>query len=266
MRLKPIDPGERLSLRDADAKAPKKAPSSDELRDLIDEETNRISDLQRVFYADGRRALLIVLQGRDASGKDGTIRQVFSAVNPQGCQVTSFKAPTELERRHDFLWRVHQQVPARGMFGIFNRSHYEEVLVPRVRGGMRKRECSARYEQINDFEHMLSANGTVILKFFLHVSKDEQKARLEERLADEAKNWKFQPGDLDDRAKWNDYTSAYSELLRTCSTTWAPWYLVPSDDKKLRTWLIARCIADRLADLNLEYPAAAPETLALKID
>ena len=256
MRLKAIDSEERPSLRDADAKAPKKAPSHDELRELIDHETDRIAKLQRVLYADAQRALLIVLQGRDASGKDGTIRQVFSAVNPQGCQVTSFKAPSAIEQAHDFLWRVHQHVPAKGMFGIFNRSHYEDVLVPRVRHGMPKREYEARYRQINEFERMLTENGTVVLKFFLHISRDEQKQRLQDRLTDETKNWKFQEGDLDDRARWKSYTSAYADLLRACSTKWAPWYLVPADDKKLRTWLIARCIADTLESLGLRYPAA----------
>src|SRR3954468_16212821 len=189
MRLKPIDPKHRIPLRDKDAQVPKHAPSDDELEDRLAKESGRIADLQRVFYADARYALLVILQGRDASGKDGTIRSVFSAVNPQGCQVTSFRAPSEEEARHDYLWRVHQKVPPRGMIGIFNRSHYEDVLVRRARDEMPKRVYSARYDEINDFERMLVANDTVILKFFLHVSRDEQKARLQERLADKSKNW-----------------------------------------------------------------------------
>jgi PPK2 family polyphosphate:nucleotide phosphotransferase len=265
MRLKPIDPADRIKLRDSDAHPPTSAPSDGRLKELIDEETERISRLQEVFYADGRFAMLIVLQGRDASGKDGTIRKVFSAVNPQGCQVTSFKKPSQLEQQHDYLWRVHQAVPARSMIGIFNRSHYEDVLVPRVHHELSKRECAARYEQINDFERMLSENGTVILKFFLHVSRDEQKRRLEERLADETKNWKFQVGDLDDRAKWKEYTTAYKDVLRECSTKWAPWYLVPADDKNLRNWLIARRIADVMDDLGLRYPEVSPAIRGLKI-
>jgi PPK2 family polyphosphate:nucleotide phosphotransferase len=217
MHLKPLDPKKKLTLRDSDAHAPRHAPSGDKQKELTDEQTTRISELQRVFYADGRFALLIVLQGRDASGKDGTIRHVFSAVNPQSCEVTSFKVPTEVERRHDFLWRVHQRVPARGIIGIFNRSHYEDVLVERVHGTMSKRVLSERYDQINDFERMLSDNGVVILKFFLHVSRDEQRRRLQERLTDETKNWKFRGGDLDDRAMWKVYTAAYRDALRECS-------------------------------------------------
>jgi PPK2 family polyphosphate:nucleotide phosphotransferase len=266
MRLKPINSKRDIALRNADARPPKNAPDRDELKQLADEESERISDLQKVLYADGRFALLIVLQGRDASGKDGTIGHVFSAVNPQGCQVTSFKAPAELERRHDFLWRVHQNVPPRGMIGIFNRSHYEDVLVDRVRLGMPKRVYTARYDQINDFERMLSANGTVILKFFLHVSRAEQRTRLQERLKDETKNWKFNAGDLDDRARWSGYTAAYRDMFLACSTKWAPWYLVPADDKQFRNWLIARRIADTLDGLGLRYPGASDEVKALEID
>lgn len=265
MRLHPVPRHSKPSLRDRDAHRPKDAPTGDELDDLIDHETDRIGDLQRVFYADGRYALLIVLQGRDASGKDGTIRHVFHAVNPQGCDVTSFKAPTEIERRHDYLWRIHARIPPRGMIGIFNRSHYEDVLVERVHHDMPKRVWSARYEQINDFERMLAENGVVILKFFLHVSRDEQRERLQERLIDETKNWKFRVGDLDDRQRWDAYTKAYKGLLSECSTKHAPWYVVPADDKKLRNWLIARVIADTLDGLDLRYPPADPAIRSIEI-
>lgn len=266
MRLHPLAPAHRAPLRDRDAKPPADAPSHEKLKTLIDDETARIADLQQTFYADARFALLIVLQGRDASGKDGTIRSVFSAVNPQGCEVTSFKTPTELEAQHDFLWRVHQHVPRRGMIGIFNRSHYEDVLVDRVRMKMPKRVYRARYEQINAFEHMLTENGTIILKFFLHVSRDEQRSRLEARLADETRNWKFRSEDLEDRAMWKSYTAAYQDLLRACGTDWAPWYLVPADDKKLRNWLIARRIADTMDDLGLRYPEASKAVRQLEIE
>ena len=266
MRLKPIDPHDDVSLGDRAAGRPKHAPEGDELREAADKQTERISELQKVFYADGRFALLIILQGRDASGKDGTIKHVFSAVNPQGCEVTSFKAPTEHESRHDFLWRVHFRVPPRGVIGIFNRSHYEDILVPRVHGAITERECEARYRQINDFERMLAENGVVILKFFLQVSRDEQKKRLTERLTDPTKNWKFRVGDLDDRARWKEYTKAYSDAVRQCSTKWAPWYLVPADDKAVRNWLIARTIADQLSDLHLKYPKASAEVRGLTID
>ena len=265
MRLKPIDSKTTLRLRDRDAHRPKQAPPPDEIHNLIEHETERISKLQRMFYADGRFALLIVLQGRDASGKDGTIRHVFRAVNPQGCEVTSFKVPSEIERKHDFLWRIHQRIPARSMIGIFNRSHYEDVLVNRVHHNMPKRVWSDRCDAINDFERMLSENDVVILKFFLHVSRDEQKRRLEARLTDETKNWKFSLGDLDDRALWTTYTKAYKGILTRCSKPHAPWYLVPADDKTVRTWLIARTIADTLDGLDLRYPAVSPEVKAVKI-
>ena len=237
----------------------------DELERETAKYSDRISNLQRVFYADARYAMLIILQGRDASGKDGTIRKVFSAVNPQGCSVSSFKAPTEYEQQHDFLWRVHQQVPARGMIGIFNRSHYEDILVPRVHGSVSKKVWTARYDQINDFEAMLASNNVVILKFLLHISHAEQKKRLVERMTDPRKNWKFRAGDLDDRALWDDFTKAYRGILANTSTTAAPWYIVPADDKDVRNMLIARAIADRLATLRLRYPPADPSILGLEI-
>ena len=266
MRLRPVKARDKVALRDGDARPPKSAPSGDELGEKTKAERRRICDLQRTLYADGRFGVLIVLQGRDASGKDGTIRSVFKGVNPQGVEVTSFKAPSETESRHDYLWRVHQRVPPRGFIGIFNRSHYEDVLVPRVRGSITKRVWTERYRQINDFERMLSENGLVILKFFLHISRDEQKKRLENRLADPERNWKFRQGDLGDRSLWSEYTSAYRDLLGACSTQWAPWYVVPADSKKVRNWLVSRAIADTLARLKLRYPRASAEVRALRID
>src|ERR1043166_994883 len=232
MHLKPVAKNTKLGLRSKDAQPPKLAPTGQELTDATALQAERISELQRVFYADSRHALLIVLQARDAGGKDGTIRHVFSSVNPQGCQVASFKQPTDDELHHDYLWRVHARVPARGMIGIFNRSHYEDVLVARVNAPVPEKTWTARYAQINHFERMLSENGVVIVKFFLHVSRDEQKRRLIERLTDETKNWKFRAGDLDNRRKWKAYPAAYRDALRRCSTRWAPWYVVPADDKK----------------------------------
>ena len=265
MKLKPVTSKQSVHLDDADARVRGKVKSGDALEHATEKEVERISDLQRVLYADGRYALLIVLQGRDASGKDGTIRKVFSAVNPQGCTVSTFKAPTEHEQRHDFLWRVHEQVPARGMIGIFNRSHYEDILVPRVHDLLPKKEWSARYDQINDFEQMLTANNVVILKFMLHVSRDEQKERLIERLTDKTKNWKFRAGDLEDRARWDKFTKAYRGVLTNTSTKWAPWYIVPADDKDIRDWLIARTIADTLDDLPLRYPSADESVVGMEI-
>ena len=266
MKLKPVTSKSSVNLDDAHARARGPLKSGKDLKHATEKHVKRISDQQRILYADGRYALLIVLQGRDASGKDGTIRKVFTAVNPQGCTVTSFKVPTDLEQRHDFLWRVHAQVPAHGMIGIFNRSHYEDVIVPRVSGSITKKEWTARYEQINDFEEMLSAQGTVILKFMLHISRDEQKRRLLERLTDETKNWKFRAGDLEDRAKWDDFTKAYEAALRHTSTKWAPWYIVPADDNDVRDWLVSRTIADALEKLDLRYPPADPAVLKVRIE
>ncbi len=265
MKLKPIRSKKDIRLDDRHARIPD-TKRGEALDRGTAKEVARISEQQRVLYADGRYALLIVLQGRDASGKDGTIRKVFSAVNPQGCTVSSFKAPTELELRHDYLWRVHAQIPPRGMIGIFNRSHYEDILVPRVHGLVSKKTWSARYAQINDFEQMLAANGVVILKFMLHVSRDEQKRRLEERITDETKNWKFRIGDLDDRARWDEFTKAYRGILAHTSTEWAPWYIVPADDKDLRDHLVAKTIADTLEDLELAYPKADESIVGVTIE
>ena len=266
MKLKPVTSKKTIRLSDADARVHGLKKTDDEIQQATEKDVERISELQRVFYADARHALLIVLQGRDAAGKDGTIRKVFTAVNPQGCTVSSFKAPTEIETRHDFLWRIHAQIPPRGMIGIFNRSQYEDILVPRVHKLLTKKQWSARYSQINDFEQMLAANGVVILKFMLHISRAEQKQRLEERLADETKNWKFRVGDLDDRRRWTDFTKAYHGILANTSTDWAPWYIVPADDKHVRNWLIARTIADTLDGLKLRYPPGDPEIVGLKIE
>lgn len=265
MRLTPVSPKTRLSLTDASARWHEAPPPDALLKPAVTEQVERIGDLQRKLYADGRFALLVILQGRDASGKDGTIRKVFADVNPQGCEVTSFKVPTELERRHDYLWRIHARIPPRGMIGIFNRSQYEDVLVPHVKGPMTAREAAARLVEINEFERILAEAGVVILKFFLHTSRAEQRERLQERLTDPTKNWKFNVGDLDDRARWSDYTRAYRLVLSRSSTKWAPWYVVPADDKDVRNWLIAETVADTLAGLGLRYPRASKETLKLRI-
>ncbi len=264
MILDPVHPSRALPLPDSAAKSPKELPNGDELKRLLAVELKQLTELQAAFWADKKKALLVVLQGRDASGKDGTIRTVFGACNPQGCMITGFKAPTELELSHDFLWRVHQVVPPKGYIGIFNRSHYEDVLVVRVKDLVPKQVWSRRYRQINDFEQMLSENGVVILKFFLHISREEQREELLERLTDPAKNWKFRAGDLDDRALWTDYTRAYRDALRKCSTKWAPWYVVPANSTTTRNYLITRVINETLREINPEYPRASKEILALK--
>jgi PPK2 family polyphosphate:nucleotide phosphotransferase len=265
LKLKPVTSKRTIRLENADARLRGARTSDKNLERATERECRRISDLQRVLYADARHALLIVLQGRDASGKDGTIRRVFSAVNPQGCAVSSFGVPTPLEQGHDYLWRVHQQVPQRGMIGIFNRSHYEDVLVPRVHGTMKKKQWTARYAEINAFEQMLTDNGVVMLKFMLHNSRDEQKARLQARVDDPEKNWKFRAGDLEDRDRWDLFDKAYRGVLANTSTTWAPWYIVPADDKDVRDALVARTIADRMAELRLSYPDADPAIVGLRV-
>lgn len=254
MLLDPVAHGETPDIGDDAAKAPKSIGKGDELREKLDKQLRKLGELQTVFYADGRRSLLILLQGRDASGKDGVVRTVIGACNPAGVRVSSFKAPTPIELAHDYLWRIHSAMPEKGMMGIFNRSHYEDVLVVRVRSLVPEDVWSKRYEQINEFERMLTENGTVILKFFLHVSRDEQKERLRERIEDDTKNWKFNAGDLEERDLWDKYTEAYEDALSRCSTEWAPWYVVPSDSNKARNYLIAKRIVETLEGLGLEYP------------
>ncbi len=265
-RLHPVRSAKDISLGDGAAHVRGRVKHGPGLEAAMEREGDRIADLQKVLYADARYGLLIVLQGRDASGKDGTIRRVFSAVNPQGCQVTSFGVPSAAEQMHDYLWRVHQAVPSRRMIGIFNRSHYEDVIVPRVHGTLSKKRCERRYEEINDFERMLADNHIVVLKFMLHVSRDEQKKRLQERLKDPQKNWKFREGDLEDRRNWDAFTKAYRGLLSGTSTESAPWYIVPSDDARVRDWLVARCIADTLESLGLRYPEADASLRRLKVE
>jgi PPK2 family polyphosphate:nucleotide phosphotransferase len=253
MLLEPVTPDDALELSDADAARPDSLEKS-ELKKKLEKELEKLGELQDRFYADGRRALLIMLQGRDASGKDGVVRTVIGACNPSGVRINSFKAPTPIELAHDYQWRVHHVMPEKGMFGIFNRSHYEDVLVVRVHELVPEDVWSKRYEQINNFEKMLSESGTVILKFFLHVSQDEQKERLRERVEDPSKNWKFNAGDLDERNLWDKYTEAYRDALKKCSTPWAPWYVVPADSNKARNYLIAKRIVETLDGLDLEYP------------
>ena len=214
-----------------------------------------LSKLQERFYAWDKKAVLVVLQGMDTSGKDGTIRHVMSGVNPQGVVVTSFKVPTAEELAHDYLWRVHKAVPKRGMIGIFNRSHYEDVLVVRVHNLVPPEVWGRRYEEINAFEKFLTDNDVVILKFFLHISREEQARRLQARLDNPDKRWKFNKGDLKERALWDDYTAAYTDAVQKCSTPHAPWYVVPSDNKWYRNYVVGHIITETLHDLNPQFPA-----------
>jgi len=220
-----------------------------------------LDGLQNLFYADRRFKLLVILQGTDTSGKDGTLRGVFSRMSPLGVHTAAWKAPNEDERARDYLWRIHQKVPASGEIMIFNRSHYEDVLVPPVNGWITPAQCGQRYRQINDFERMLSENGTVILKFMLHISFEEQRSRLQERIDDVSKHWKFAMGDLEARKQWKPYQQAYENLLNATSTPWAPWHVVPADSKTHRNLMIALRVRQALQQLGLRYP---PEDLALE--
>jgi PPK2 family polyphosphate:nucleotide phosphotransferase len=218
--------------------------------------TARLDELQELFYADGRHRLLVVLQGTDTSGKGGAIKRVFRGMNPSGVRVKSFKAPTAPELAHDFLWRVHPHVPGDGEVALFDRSHYEDVLIVRVHDLVPEARWKARYEHIRAFEQMLVDEGATIRKFFLHISKDEQRARLESRLADPSKHWKFRPEDLDERQYWDDYQAAYEEMIQRTSTKDAPWYVVPADRKWHRDLVICRTLVETLEGLDLRYPEA----------
>jgi len=221
--------------------------------------------LQDLFYADRRYKLLVILQGTDTSGKDGTIRGVFGQTSALGVHTVAWKAPSEEERAHDFLWRIHKQVPRAGEFVIFNRSHYEDVLVPVVKGWIAEEETRRRYAQINDFERMLCESGTVVLKFLLHISKDEQRLRLQERLDDPTKHWKFAAGDLEERKSWDAYQAAYSDAVAATGTPWAPWTIVPADSKTHRNLMIAQSVKEALVRLKLRYPPGDPALSNIRV-
>lgn len=225
----------------------------------------KLGGLQERLYAGNRERLLVVLQAPDAAGKDGTIRAVFTGVNPQGTRVTSFKKPTEAELAHDYLWRVHQHVPGNGEIAIFNRSHYEDVLVVRVHQLVPEERWQKRYEHINHFERLLADEGTTIVKLFLHISAEEQAQRFQERLDDPAKHWKFRKADLDERARWDDYRAAYQDMMERTSTEWAPWYVVPADRNWFRNLVVAQILVDTLEALDLRYPPPEPGLDGLKV-
>ncbi len=225
-----------------------------------------LDGLQDLLYADGRFKVLVVLQGTDTAGKDGTVRGVFSRTSPLGVHTVGWKAPTEAERAHDYLWRIHQKVPGSGEIMVFNRSHYEDVLVPLVNGWVTPEQTQQRYAHINDFERLLAETGTVVLKFMLHISADEQRQRLQERVDDPTKHWKFSLGDIEVRKQWAEYQRAYEALLRATSTPWAPWTVVPADSKTHRNLMIATIVRDTLKALELRYPPAKPELAGLRIE
>ncbi|WP_434480899.1 PPK2 family polyphosphate kinase [Gemmatimonas sp.] len=253
-RVSAVSAGEQVALGSNAARI-ENAPGKKELEVATQSLLSRLAELQEAFHADGRHSLLLVLQGRDASGKDGVIKSVYGAFNPTGVRVAAFGPPSSLELKHDFLWRVHQVVPPRGMIGVFNRSHYEDVLAVRVRKLAPETVWQPRFEQINHFEQMLHENGVIIRKCFLHISREEQRERLLARLDDPHKNWKFRLEDLDDRALWDEYTDAYRDVLAKCSTPDTPWFVIPADEKAVRNYLVARMLVDTLEAVNPTYPA-----------
>jgi len=247
---------------DRSERSDSKEQDSHELTRLATE----INRLQDILHAEGKRKVLLVLQGMDASGKDGTVRHVFSECDPLGIRLASFKAPSSDELAHDYLWRVHQQVPKAGELVIFNRSHYEDVVIVKVHDWIDDNECKRRHAQINDFERLLTETGTTIIKCFLHISKQEQKKRLQERLDDPAKTWKFNPNDLKQRSLWTKYTQAYERAIEATSTKYAPWYIVPADSKTNRNLLISRLLLSTLKNLDLTYPPVPADYKSIIIE
>lgn len=249
-----VTPGRRVKLRKVDPDWCGAHTDELEAKAALERNVKRLEKLQEMLYAEQRHSLLIVLQGIDAAGKDGTCKHVMTAMNPQGTTVTSFKQPTAAELAHDFLWRVHAHTPPRGHVAVFNRSHYEDVLVVRVHGLVPKPIWSARYDQINAFEATLAAAGTTILKFFLTISPEEQLSRFRDRLEDPAKQWKISDSDYSERTRWDDYARAYEDMLRECSTDVAPWYVIPSNKKWFRNLAVSEIIADTMDDLGMKLP------------
>lgn len=265
--FKPFLIGSRSSLsRIAPRQTPYALGGKKAERAQLDVLALELGELQNMLYAEGRRKVLLVLQGMDTSGKDGTIRWVFSRTSPLGVLVHAFKAPSASERARDFLWRCHAVVPAAGELTVWNRSHYEDVLVPVVQGTIDRAEQQRRFAHIRNFEKLLSDSGTTILKCMLHISKEEQRRRLQERLDDPTKNWKFAHDDLTVRARWDDYQSAYDTMLRATSTDYAPWYVIPADKKRQRNLLIAQLLITTLRSMELSLPAADPDLAGITVE
>ena len=259
-----VEPGKRAQLND-DHAGITFGWDKPEAVAMVEENRRKLSDLQYKLFADGRHALLVVIQAIDAGGKDGTVHDIFTAMNPQGCIVTSFKAPTAEELRHDYLWRVHQRVPARGMVGVFNRSQYEDVLIVRVEKLVPKAVWRERYEQINEFERMLTSNSVRIVKVFLQISKEEQKKRLEDRLRDPNRQWKFSPEDLVKRRQWAEYQKAFEAMLTRCSTKHAPWYVIPADKKWFRNLAVSQIVATEMGRMPLRFPEPSYDPAKIRV-
>lgn len=249
-----VQPGQKIDLEAFNADFKPKGINRDDAEERFRELSNELADLQHLMYAEDRRSLLVVLQGRDAAGKDGTIRHVFGPMNPQGTRVTSFKVPSKEELAHDFLWRCHKAAPKRGTIGIFNRSHYEDVLVVRVHDLVPKEVWSKRFEHINAFERLLADTGTVILKFYLHIDREEQLERFKKRIDNPKKNWKISDADYSERRHWGAYTEAFEDALSKCSSDIAPWFVIPANRKWSRNLVIAEIVADALRKLDMRFP------------
>jgi PPK2 family polyphosphate:nucleotide phosphotransferase len=259
-----VKPGKKVKLSDYDPDATLGWQKGRRAKESLEKAVEKLDGLQYLMYAERKRALLIVFQGLDAAGKDGTIRHVMSGINPQGCRVTSFKEPSTEEAAHDFLWRIHAAVPKIGDFGVFNRSHYEDVLVVRVHNLVPKEVWSERYDQINEFEEFLAANNVCFLKFFLHISKDEQKKRFLERLDDPKKQWKISEADFNERKYWGDYQKAYEAVLARCSTSRAPWFIIPANKKWFRNLAVSHVIAETLEGMKMKLPPPSVDLKKLK--
>jgi PPK2 family polyphosphate:nucleotide phosphotransferase len=259
-----VKPGKKFHLRDRDPEDTAHVTDKDNAIAIQQKNTQKLADLHDLLYAEQKHSLLVVLQGMDASGKDGTVKHVMSGVNPAGCTVTSFKVPSSEEAAHDFLWRIHKAVPQKGYIGIFNRSQYEDVLVTRVHKLVPESAWKSRYGRINDFERLLAENNVVLLKFFLHISKDEQKRRFDSRKEDADKNWKISDADARERAYWDDYQDAYADAIAKCSTDCAPWYVIPANKKWFRNLAVSQIIVDALQELKMKYPTRLPDEKGAK--
>ncbi len=259
-----VEPGSKVDLRKLNPGATmgimKKSAAA-----ALDKNRKRLERLQFLLYAEAKRSVLIVFQAMDAGGKDGTIRHVMSALNPQGCTVTSFKVPTAEELKHDFLWRIHEHTPRMGEVAIFNRSHYEDVLVVRVHKLVPKSIWSRRFDHINAFEKLLTENEVIIFKFFLHISNQEQKRRFRKRMTDPTRQWKLSSSDFAERSLWDDYMKAYDEALTRCSTQWAPWYVIPADRKWIRNLAVSEILVENLEKLNMRFPPPAVDISRIRL-
>ncbi|HZI89588.1 MAG TPA: polyphosphate kinase 2 family protein [Candidatus Polarisedimenticolia bacterium] len=260
-----VKPGKKIRLADLPTDITPGYKEKPDVGAILAETAAKMADLQYLMYAENKRSLLIVLQAMDTGGKDGTIRHVMTGLNPAGVHVTSFKVPSDEERDHDFLWRIHKALPTYGDFGIFNRSHYEDVVVVRVHDLVPPAVWKSRYEQINTFERALVENDITILKFFLHISKDEQKERLQERIKDPKKQWKLSAADFAERKHWDEYQEAYEDALNKCSTEWAPWFVIPADRKWFRNLAVAEIMLETLQSMKMKYPKPTVDPSSLKL-